>query len=152
MNEIKKTLYKSKGYKAGDDKNTEDGKNSFNFSPEDENLKRQIIQAMMAKEKENQDVKRIKVDFQISSNMRVCIGLKDWEDPKFIIGNPKEVTFLTEHHIISFERYINMPFAMKMRRQKELKNRNNKGKVEVVNPWLITDIDYTFNLLQNSKK
>lgn len=111
----------------------------------DEELKRQIIQSMMSQgNQEDKEVKKMKIDLQISSNLRVSIALKDSDDSRYVIGNPMGASFLTEHHVLSFERYINMPPKMKMKKMREMKKgSSDKNAIEVVNPWLITDIDYT---------
>lgn len=60
--------------------------------------------------------------------------------------------FLTEHHIITFEKYVNPPFELKARKQKQLMNKSHDHKdIELVNPWLITDIDFFGNLHVLSK-
>ena len=109
---------------------------------------------MMTKQKEdNEIIKKMRVELQISSNLRACIGLQGSEDPRYTVGIPKQLTYATEHHILTFERYTKLPFELKMKLQKELKNDPNRDKnaAETVNPWLITDIDYYVDSLQNSK-
>lgn len=93
----------------------------------------------------------MKLDLQISSNMRICVGFKDSDDPKYSIGAPSSDSFITEHHVISFERYVNMPFELKALRQKQMAKAKNNKDAETVNPWLITDIDYFGNPFVKSK-
>ncbi|CAI2370582.1 unnamed protein product [Moneuplotes crassus] len=143
--QIKDDLYKPKGYQHGHQ--SED-------ITEDEELKRQIITSMMSREnQDDKEVKKMKIDLQISSNLRVSVALKDSDDPRYVIGNPMNAPFLTEHHVISFERYINMPPKMRMKKMRELKRGvKDKNAVESVNPWLISDIDYTFEMWKKSNQ
>lgn len=108
---------------------------------------------MVHKQNEDQkkDMRVMKLDLQISSNMRICVGFKDSGDPRYSIGASSSDSFITEHHVISFERYVNMPFELKALRQKQLLKAKNDKDVDTVNPWLITDIDYFGNPLVKSK-
>lgn len=100
-----------------------------------------MLQQERAQDKE---IKKIRIDLQISSNLRISIALKDSENNKFVVGSPMGASFITEHHVLTFERYITMPQELRMKRLKLAKNQEEPEEgIERVNPWLITDIDFT---------
>lgn len=102
----------------------------------------------------NKNTELIKVDIQISSNMRIAIGLKEEDfNPKYTIGEDTNLNFLTESHIISFERYVHPPPEIRALKKKiDYKKAKNNTEIESANPWLITDIDYSGNILVKSNK
>jgi hypothetical protein len=66
------------------------------------------------------------------------------------IGAPPEVSNEYEHHVLRFERYFKLPLELRVLRDKLRKEAANDAKKlkelrdeEVLNPWLVTDLDYT---------
>ena len=90
----------------------------------------------------------IQLDIQFSGNLRIGIQHKD--DPKNLtIGAPQEYFKEYEHHVLRFERYFKLPLELRVLRdkiQKEALNDPKKLKElrdeELLNPWIITDLDY----------
>ena len=78
------------------------------------------------------------------------LGLEHIKDSeKLFLGAPKGYTAYYETHILRFERYVKMPLEMQVSKEKLVKEaRENMEKAgqlkneELINPWLITDIDY----------
>lgn len=71
---------------------------------------------------------------------------------KLFLGAPKNYSTEYETHFLRFERYVKMPLEMKLTKEKLVTEaRENSDKAEkmkheeVVNPWLITDLDYSLD-------
>ena len=71
------------------------------------------------------------------------LGIQHKDDPNLTIGAPKEYTQ-------EFERYFKLPLELRVLREKLRKDAMNDAKKlkelrdeEILNPWLITDLDYT---------
>ena len=95
----------------------------------------------------DQDVSFMQLEIQFTSNLR--LGLEHSAAPdRLFISAPKNFTQF-ETHFMRFERYIKMPYEMKLAKDKMLADAlQDKQKAEllkeeeVINPWLITDFDY----------
>lgn len=78
------------------------------------------------------------------------LGIQHKDDPNLTIGAPKEYTQEYENHVLRFERYFKLPLELRVLREKLKKEAINDAKKlkelrdeELLNPWLITDLDYT---------
>lgn len=66
------------------------------------------------------------------------------------LGNPRVARLnFFETHTLRFERYIKMPNDMQQMKEKMVKEAEENPEIalklkneEVINPWLITDVDY----------
>ena len=101
--------------------------------------------------KADTDINFMQVEIQFTSNLRLGLEHKKASE-KLFLGAPKEFTNEFEVHHLRFERYIKMPLDMKLAKEKlvaEAQNDLEKAQQikheEVINPWLITDIDYTLD-------
>jgi hypothetical protein len=68
------------------------------------------------------------------------------------IGSPKDYPKEHEFHILRFEKYINLPPELKKLKDKLMKEAMNDLKKaqemkdeELINPWIITDVDESLN-------
>jgi len=82
--------------------------------------------------------------------LRLFIHHRD--DPSLTIGAPGSFTKEYENHVLRFERYFKLPLELRVLRdklQKEAMQDPKKMKElrdeEVLNPWLITDLDYALD-------
>lgn len=80
------------------------------------------------------------------------LGISHKADPSLAIGIPKEYTKEYENHVLRFERYVKLPTDLKIIRDKIKKDAINDPKKlkelrdeETLNPWLVTDLDYTLD-------
>ena len=81
------------------------------------------------------------------------LGLEHKVKPeKLYVGVPKEYSTGFETHFLRFERYVKMPLDMKLAKEKlvtEAREDSEKAEKmkheEVVNPWIITDLDYSLD-------
>ena len=94
------------------------------------------------------DISFMSIEIQFTSNLRLGLEHKKASD-KLFLGAPKEISSFHESHFLRFERYVKMPLEMKITKDKLLAeakdNKETKEQMlneEMVNPWLITDVDY----------
>ena len=87
---------------------------------------------------------------QFSSNLRLGIAHKD--DPSLILGAPKDFNKEFENHVLRFERYFKLPLELRVLRDKLKKEAISDPKKlkemrdeEILNPWIITDLDYALD-------
>ena len=83
--------------------------------------------------------------------MRLGLEHKNANDRLFL-GPPKNYTKEYETHFLRFERYVKMPLEMKLSKDKlesqamaDLEMAEKMRNEELVNPWLITDIDFSLD-------
>lgn len=101
--------------------------------------------------KADEDISFMQVEIQFTSNLR--LGLEHKNAPeKLSMGAPKEFTQDFETHFLRFERYVKMPLDMRLAKDKLIKDARETPSTaeklrgeELVNPWLITDIDYSLD-------
>ena len=69
-----------------------------------------------------------------------------------IIGAPSTYSKEFENHVLRFERYFKLPLELRVLRDKLKKEAMNDAKKlkemrdeEVLNPWVITDLDYALD-------
>ena len=99
---------------------------------------------------EDSDVSIIQLDIQFSSNLR--LGLQHESDPLLTIGAPHNYTKEFENHVLRFERYFKLPLELKVIKEKMQKEAMMDAKKlkelrdeEILNPWLVTDLDFTLD-------
>ena len=92
----------------------------------------------------------VQLDIQFMSNLRLGIDHRD--DPDQCIGIPERYSNQYESHVLRFERYVKLPTELKTLKEKLLKEAMNDKKrmqelrdEEMVNPWVITDLDFSLN-------
>jgi hypothetical protein len=92
----------------------------------------------------------IQLDIQFSSNLR--LGIRHKDDHSLTIGAPADFNKEYEHHVLRFERYFKLPMDLRVLRDKMQKEAMNDPKKlkqlrdeEVLNPWIITDLDYALD-------
>ena len=80
------------------------------------------------------------------------MGIQHREDHSLSLGAPVDFTKEYENHVLRFERYFKLPIELRSLRDKLRKEAMNDAKKlkelrdeEVLNPWLITDLDYCLN-------
>lgn len=66
------------------------------------------------------------------------------------IGIPADYTKAHEYHVLRFERYFKLPLELRVLKDKLMKEAMNDPKKlqemkdeEILNPWIITDLDYS---------
>jgi hypothetical protein len=103
-----------------------------------------------SKDESNDEISIIQLDLQFSSNLRLYLHHK--EDPTLTIGAPKEFSKEYEHHVLRFERYFKLPMELRVLKDKMMKEAMNDAKKlkelrdeEILNPWIITDLDYSLD-------
>ena len=103
------------------------------------------------KTKADEDISFMQVEIQFTSNLRLGLEHKVAPD-KLMIGAPREYSKEYETHFLRFERYVKMPLEMRLTKDKLMQDaRENQDTAEklrdeeLVNPWLITDVDYTLD-------
>lgn len=101
--------------------------------------------------KTDRDISFMQIEIQFTSNLRLGLQHKNASE-KLYLGAPKSITSEFETHFIRFERYVKMPLEMRLAKEKLLSEaQENREKAELmkheelVNPWLITDVDYTLD-------
>ncbi len=80
------------------------------------------------------------------------LGIEHSLDPKLTIGAPKEFNKEYENHVLRFERYFKLPLELRVIRDKLKKEAMNDPKKlkelrdeELLNPWIITDLDFALD-------
>lgn len=85
----------------------------------------------------------LQLEIQFESNINLSVEHK--QDPSLFIGSGRDYTEDYETHILTFERYVSMPHDMRAKKlelAREAQSNSEKSKdEELVNPWLITEID-----------
>eukprot|EP00347_Sterkiella_histriomuscorum_P001976 403369947 len=98
----------------------------------------------------HEDMSIIQLDLQFSSNLR--LGIRHTEDKQLILGIPPDYNKEYEVHSLRFERYVKLPQDLRVLRDKMQRDAMNDPKKiqqmkdeEILNPWLITDLDYSLD-------
>ena len=93
----------------------------------------------------------MQVEIQFTSNLRLGLEHKHATE-RLMLGAPKEFTSEFETHFLRFERYVKMPLEMRLAKEKLVKDARENNETatklreeELVNPLLITDIDYSLD-------
>ena len=101
--------------------------------------------------KTNEDISFMQVEIQFTSNLRLGLEHKYASD-RLMLGAPKEFSTEFETHFLRFERYVKMPLEMKLAKDKLVQEARENSETadklreeELVNPWLITDVDYSLD-------
>ena len=88
----------------------------------------------------------LQLEIQFESNINLSIEHRD--DQSLVIGSGRDNTEEYETHILTFERYVRMPSDLRAKKEelaREAKHNAEKAQQmkdeELVNPWLITEID-----------
>jgi hypothetical protein len=87
---------------------------------------------------------------QFTGNLR--LGIHHIDDKSLTIGAPSDFNKDFESHVLRFERYFKLPLELRVLRDKMQKEALGDAKKlaalrdeEVLNPWLITDLDYSLD-------
>ena len=105
----------------------------------------------------DKDMTIMQLEIAFTSNLR--LGLQHQTERqlqnnvKLFLGYPRVTLFpFYETHTLRFERYIKLPKDMQQFKEKMVKEAEENPEVadrmkneELINPWLITDVDYSLD-------